>query len=106
MSILDYTTIISNLADEVGGNFAKHYNDVVFKELERYGYDKEWLIRHPGYVMAKRLPTTTVYSANGQDLFAVTKTINSSYSDNAQHVNFTMEIEVTDLLDKIGSAKK
>lgn len=41
MSTLDYTTIISNLADEVGGNFAKHYDDVVFKELERYGYDKE-----------------------------------------------------------------
>lgn len=106
MSTLDYTTIISNLADEVGGNFAKHYDDVVFKKLERYGYDKEWLIRHPGYVMAKRLPATTVYSVNDQDLFAVTKTIKSSYSDDAQHVSFTMEIEVTDLLDKIGSAKK
>lgn len=43
MSTLDYTTIISNLADEVGENFAKHYDDVVFKELERYGYDKKGL---------------------------------------------------------------
>ena len=31
MSTLDYATIISNLADEVGENFAKHYDDVVFK---------------------------------------------------------------------------
>lgn len=100
MSTHDYTTIISNLVDEVGGNFAKHYDDVVFKELERYGYDKEWLIRHPGYVTKKQLPITDVYSVNGQDLFAVTKTIKSSYSDNAQHVNFTMEIEVTDLAKK------
>lgn len=43
MSTHDYTTIISNLADEVGENFAKHYDDVVFKELERYGYDKKGL---------------------------------------------------------------
>lgn len=100
MSTLDYTTIISNLADEVGENFAKHYDDVVFKELERYGYDKEWLIRHPGYVTKKQLPIADVYSVNGQELFAVTKTIKSSYSDNAQHVNFTMEIEVTDLAKK------
>ena len=100
MSTLDYTTIISNLADEVGENFAKHYDDVVFKELERYGYDKEWLIRHPGYVTKKQLPIADVYSVNGQELFAITKTIKSSYSDNAQYVNSTMEIEVTDLLEK------
>lgn len=59
MSTLDYTTIISNLADEVGENFAKHYDDVVFKELERYGYDKEWLIRHPGYVTKNSSPLLT-----------------------------------------------
>ena len=100
MSTHDYTTIISNLADEVGENFAKHYDDVVFKELERYGYDKEWLILHPGYVTKKQLPITDVYSVNGQELFAITKTIKSSYSDNAQYVNSTMEIEVTDLLEK------